>query len=147
MKPVIFLDFDGVLNRIGSVEDGRTLREYGGIIALEPELVERMNELQRRTDAFVVCSSDWRKEPTWREDAKANGLTFDFLDRTPRLRGFRGHEIHAWLKKNRDLKNYAIIDDDSDMLALQKPHFFKTSSSFGLTQEIADKVAEHICPK
>lgn len=37
------------------------------------------------------------------------------------------------------VKNYIILDDDSDMLYNQREHFIKTSIYSGLTKEIADK--------
>ena len=137
-NPVIFLDIDGVLN---------SAQMDWSKFQMQPELVARMNELVRRTGAMVVLSSTWRSAPNWREMTQEHGLDFEFLDRTPRLNGKpRGAEIYSWLSKNRDIKNYAIIDDDGDMLALQKPHFFQTSWELGLTQEIADAVYKYLCP-
>lgn len=37
------------------------------------------------------------------------------------------------------VKNYVILDDDSDMLYNQREHFVKTSVYSGLTKELADK--------
>lgn len=37
------------------------------------------------------------------------------------------------------VKNYVILDDDSDMLYNQREHFVKTSIYSGLSKEIADK--------
>jgi hypothetical protein len=37
------------------------------------------------------------------------------------------------------VKNYVILDDDSDMLYNQREHFVKTSIYSGLTKELADK--------
>jgi hypothetical protein len=70
----------------------------------------------------------------------------------------RGCEIDSWLESkgkfrrvnwSRDLqieyleeslvKNYVILDDDSDMLLTQKEHFVKTLSMDGLTKEKADE--------
>lgn len=145
MKPIIFLDIDGVLNRLGTLEEGRTTTLWEGFIGMEPELVARFNELVKKTNAWVVLSSTWRRDRNWREVMAANGLDFEFLDRTPvHHRKPRGYEIYAWLRENRDLKTYAIIDDNADMLLLQKSHFFQTDFRFGLTQEIADAVATYL---
>lgn len=136
MRPVIFLDFDGVLN---CESTDWSVRE------IDHSRVVILNDLVRRTNAYVVLSSSWRSSPDWMDFPRQYGFEFNFLDRTPRMHGKpRGYEIYSWLKKNRDLKNYAILDDDSDMLALQKPHFFKTDFKFGLTQEIADAVAVYL---
>lgn len=145
MRPVLFIDVDGVLNRMGNPEQGRTVDKWQGFMGMEPELVARMNRLVKKTDAFVVLSSTWRRDPNWREVMQKNGLNFEFLDRTPvHHRKPRGYEILTWLKANRDLKRYAIIDDETDMLALQKPHFFHTDYRFGLTEKIADAVYTHL---
>lgn len=40
------------------------------------------------------------------------------------------------------VKNYIILDDDSDMLYNQREHFVKTSIYSGLTKEVADKCIE-----
>ena len=47
-----------------------------------------------------------------------------------------------YLKKYIDksiVKNYIIIDDDSDMLYNQREHFIHTSFMSGLTNELTDK--------
>lgn len=159
---IIFLDIDGVLNRLGTMEEGRTTTEWNGYIGMEPELVERFNKLCADTHAKVVLSSTWRKSDTWLYDMRHNGLLCDFRGRTPQLTSrVRGEEIKDWLDKNPSVKcntptscpypcramcmghnitKYVIIDDDSDMLPEQKESFFKTSYKFGLTQEIADKI-------
>lgn len=43
---------------------------------------------------------------------------------------------------NAKVKNYVILDDDSDMLLSQKEHFIKTYTSHGLTEERADMAIE-----
>ena len=37
-----------------------------------------------------------------------------------------------------------ILDDDSDMLIWQQDSFFKTDWKIGLTEEISDKIIEHL---
>jgi hypothetical protein len=66
------------------------------------------------------------------------------LDKTPWLRGCRGDEIKAWLSEHPEVDKYAILDDDSDMLDEQLPNFFKTTFQDGLTDDIAEKVTEHL---
>lgn len=152
MTKIIFLDIDGVLNRLGT--DRRTRVRFRGFIGMDPELVERFNKLVETTGASVVLSSTWRMSDTWREDMRQNGITCDFIDRTPYLRNGdgihleRGEEIDMWICQwltedlTRELDAYAIIDDDADMMPSQP--LFKTDYAEGLTQEIADRVAQHL---
>jgi len=142
---VIFLDIDGVLNRLGTPQEGRTTTQWNGFIGMEPELVQRFNSLVKKTGVQVVLSSTWRLSPTWREDMKGNGLDFEFLDRTESLydanksrRLDRGFEINKWLSEHPDVDKYVIIDDDSDMLPDQV--FVQTSYAHGLTKEVMERV-------
>ena len=73
----------------------------------------------------------------------------------------RGCEIDWWLDNHGDfqrinwskeeqikdvgdakIKNYIILDDDSDMLYGQREHFIKTPHMTGLTDELVDKAIE-----
>jgi hypothetical protein len=73
----------------------------------------------------------------------------------------RGCEIDWWLDNHGDfqrinwskeeqikyegkskVKNYIILDDDSDMLYGQREHFIKTPNPTGLTDELADQAIE-----
>lgn len=73
----------------------------------------------------------------------------------------RGCEIDYWLKEygnfqrinwskeeqqkqlnNASIKNYIILDDDSDMLYNQREHYIKVGRQYGLTKEIADIAIE-----
>lgn len=165
---LIFLDIDGVLN---TTQTQILAGKRGGLIGMQPDLVQRFNQLVERTGAKVVLSSTWRLSKTWRKDMRENGLTMEFLDRTPHmplLGGVesmeRGKEIKAWLDAHPLIKcdtptscppptramcnghkveAYAILDDDSDMLPDQ-PHFKTSFYDGGLTEEIAAAVEKHL---
>lgn len=143
---LIFLDIDGVLNSLGSIEQQRTVHTLNnGMIGLDPELVQRFNRLVTDTGAGVVLSSSWRLSRTWRLDLFRAGLKMNILDATPKIPGVvRGVEIDAWLKAHKEPERYAIIDDDSDMLPWHGIHFFQTNYAEGLTEEVAKKVADHL---
>jgi HAD domain in Swiss Army Knife RNA repair proteins len=135
---VLFLDIDGVLNRIGT--RNRTSTRWNGFIGMEPELVARCNRLVEETGAQVVLSSVWRLHDSWRETMKANGLTFEFLDRTPKHEErFRGHEVALWLTKQPEVERYAIVDDDNDFYISQP--LVQTSYHDGLTEQMARRIA------
>ncbi len=139
---IIFLDIDGVLNRIGT--RNRTETRWQGYIGMEPELVMRFNQLCERTGAKVVLSSVWRKDDEWEKTMQANGLTCEFIGRTPSHdSGERGDEVDFWLcgflAANPDEQvRYAILDDDPDFFPSQP--LYHTNYEDGLTPEIAQKL-------
>lgn len=142
---VIFLDIDGVIN------NATTSERFEGFIGIDPALVEIFNKLIQDTNARVVLSSTWRLDKNWRETMARHKIKCVFLGATPRLytpgqpRVERGEEIKQWLEENANynITNYAILDDDSDMLEGQP--LFKTSWQTGLTPEIAEAVRQHLC--
>ena len=142
---VIFLDIDGVLNNSSTEE------RFEGYIGISPVLVAIFNKLIQETNARVVLSSTWRLDANWRETMARHKIKCVFLGATPHLYKPggeyipRGEEIKKWLDDNSQYQvtNYAILDDDSDMLEGQP--LFKTSWKEGLTPEIAEKVKQHLC--
>jgi len=121
---VIFLDIDGVLNLIPQGED-----EYGDLF--HPHLVNNLKSIIDKTDAKIVITSTWRFsglkfiEDMW----KHRGLPGEIIGITPHIDICkRGEEIEKWLEKN-PIKDYVIIDDDSDMLPNQMDRLIKTSDN------------------
>lgn len=152
---MLFLDFDGVLNRLG-VDYNTPHRQEGSLlIHSEPELVFRLNNIVDKTECRLVLSSAWRHIPKWRATMKANGIVFPFWDKTPKYADakklgvsnndlIRGHNIKEWLMDHGSVKRYAIVDDLSEMLVEQQPNLFRTKTHVGLTQEIADAITKHL---
>lgn len=114
---IIFLDFDGVLNRLN---DGESL------LYLSKECVENLNVLIERSEAKIVISSGWRIPYSisnlrqilinagFKYPRCVIGTTPDLI-RKPR-ETCRGEEIDLWLKKtNKDVDSFVIIDDEDDM--------------------------------
>lgn len=133
-KPVIFLDFDGVLNSLRStLAMGGSNRHQFDAVA-----VNLVSRLAKGADANVVVSSAWRigsDVPELRGilSSYSCSLASRVISMTPRGRGKRGEEIAQWLAENPNDHNrsYVIIDDDSDMLDGQLPHFVKTNHRDG----------------
>jgi hypothetical protein len=44
----------------------------------------------------------------------------------------RGDEIRAWLNEHKDVTNFVILDDESDMCEFTKTNLVKTNTNFGL---------------
>lgn len=146
---ILFLDVDGVLNCQATFRKDPHVH-----FPIDPMCAFRIGKIQLDTDCKVVLSSSWRHHP---ESVKhINDRVVPIHDITGHCcSGIRGVEIHNWLTKNvpgfssdgYDKREHkvAILDDDSDMLLWQTGHFFKTSfMGDGLTDEIAQKVTEHL---
>lgn len=136
---VLFLDIDGVCNNKESAKK----YNFRGSVGIDPELAFMVGKIVLDTGCEVVLSSTWR---LWEETKQqVFKQVYPFIDITPDLRGTtRGEEIQAWLDKHPEVVKYAILDDDTDMLDNQLPHFFQTSWETGITKEIADKVTNYL---
>ena len=142
MRKVLFLDIDGVCNSAEFMKSNRN-PNIGGMLGMDPFAVVLVKMIIQDTDCEVVLSSTWRLNEWSREQVRKEVV--DFVDVTPDMWKLpRGAEIQDWLDRNPDVTKYAILDDDSDMLAIQKPNFFQTSWDTGITREIAAKVTEHL---
>lgn len=129
---VLFLDIDGVLNSTKTcVAFGGFPHELHHIDAFDKAAIRLLQRLCDSSGVQIVLSSTWRKTHHWRDVGTALGLPI--IDATPVMLGPRGIEIQAWLQAHPEVKQYAIIDDDGDMLADQKPRFVKTLHSEGMT--------------
>lgn len=146
---VIFLDIDGVLNL-----RNRTRDKFGSLF--HKKWQDNFNSIIEETDAKIVISSTWRSDglEVMKKMWKQRKLKGEVIDITPFFyhKDFnvpRGCEIDFWLKEkgrfqrinwckdtqmeylNKSLvKNYIILDDDSDMLYKQREHFIKTSNQW-----------------
>ena len=129
MKPVIFLDFDGVLNSL------RSTLALGGCSEhhLDPVAVSLVSRLAREADANVVISSAWRIGSDVLElrsilSGYSALLAARVIGVTPFGLACRGAEIASWMAKNPGDHNtsFVILDDDADMLDGQLRHFVQT---------------------
>lgn len=146
---LVFLDFDGVLNsrrwieafhqkvRDSKLPDSNVLVDCDD--ALDPEAVERINQLVEKSGAKVVVSSSWRilhGVESLNAILKKAGARFEVMDTTPRTYEERGIEIQMYLdyllSKGDVVESFVIIDDDSDMAHfLNADQFIKTAFEFG----------------
>lgn len=169
---VIFLDIDGVLNLRRRERD-----RYGSLF--HKQFVDNLDRIIKETDAKIVISSTWRSsgldvmQKMWR-DRKLPGEVIDITGRLSFAKqGYgsapRGCEIDMWLSDQgfqrinwcdetqikylemSKVKNYIILDDDSDMLYNQREHFVRCSRNhthkdniegYGLTSKLADRAID-----
>lgn len=145
---VIFLDFDGVIT---------TMKNRWNLCKEKMELVK---EIVDKTDAKIVISSSWRHSTlestldyiTTLGNAFVHNVTFlmpeNVVGVTDRIYYYkcsdkekheyhvcRGVEIEHYLYEHPEIKNYVILDDDSDMLLSQRKHFVKTDTLRGISKK------------
>lgn len=127
---IIFLDIDGVLNVFSNMALG---------VLLDQTRVAMMRLLAESTNSKIVVSSTWRRHKDCIDRlcdfGLSRGLFHDDWRTTLDDLECRGDQIQLWLNEHSDVTNFVIIDDDSDMLESQMPHFVKTSMEAGFTNK------------
>ena len=150
--------------------DTNTISAQYPFYEIDPDAVAQLNRIIAETGAKVVVSSTWRlgRTPEQLTEILAHhDFKGEIIDVTPHFyvksHGYtvpRGCEIEWLLKQKKfqrinwsiekqleyvekaEVKNYVILDDDSDMLYNQREHFVQTSWKNGLTAELADRCIE-----
>jgi hypothetical protein len=130
----IFLDVDGVLNKLSDYE----VLLDGGYFRVNTRLLERFLTLVKNTNSRVVLSSSWRKLDGGRDFLEKLGIKF--VGETDGEGILRGEEIQRYIDAH-SITSYIILDDDSDMLEHQKPYFIQTDPEYGLTNTLAYRAA------
>lgn len=144
---IIFLDIDGVLNRMGTVE------RFRGYIGIDAGLVPILNKVIEETDAKIVVSSTWRNWPGIPEAEKRQFITDTLRDHgikgevigiTPKLfidTSDRWREISLWLSIHPEVLDYVIVDDTWHMGELNEK-FVRTNHGLGITEANAERMIE-----
>lgn len=113
-----------------------------------PKRLRWLNDLCLNTDVVVVISSTWRTYFTvqeWNTVFYQLGCREILVEGITAKRGRqRGEEIQEYLVHNDGYDNYVIIDDDSDMLPEQMPHYFQTDNYSGLTPNTCYRIQRFI---
>jgi hypothetical protein len=137
---VVFLDVDGVLNRVGfQPEQPLGLRSW-----IEPELAARLCSVLQTTGAVIVLSSDWRlgrELPELRTELRAAGIDALLIDRTPDLRGQpRWREVEAWMAEHELAREAMVILDDTYDMGPLRERFVRVSPLNGLDEQAAQAI-------
>ncbi|MCB0652480.1 MAG: hypothetical protein KDC85_14480 [Saprospiraceae bacterium] len=151
-NPILFLDFDGVLQidkfdnawrkGLEPLLHGYRDRDRFGFL-FDAGCVKNLEQIIDTTGADVVISSSWRylgvevMQEMWEARAlpgKVVGITH--FDEELLYMISRGKEIQDWLDIHK-VTNYVIFDDVDDLLPHQKKRFIQTHYETGLTREQA----------
>jgi hypothetical protein len=144
MKPIIFLEADGVLQTQKGVE--HWLKVKGDIFGDDkfenfcPKSVEFLNKITENTEAKIVLTSYNREGvhiSKMQEVFKKRGVTGDIIGYTPILNenSTKGEEIRKWFTMFGNPESYVIIDSDcSDGISNEFPEerYVETSYIYGL---------------
>ena len=142
MQPIIFLDFDGVVETIYWEQDENgvwnfNVHKHGRQELNNKQAIGWLNELYRRVPYDIVVSSTWRIGMSVEELQNLitnSGFNPEIrvIGATPRLYQQRGKEIQQWIDDNNFTGKFIIIDDDSDMCHLL-PLLVRTDCQLGFT--------------
>lgn len=138
---ILFLDIDGVL----AGYDWFVKREHGGDF-IDPEKVALINCI----DCEIVISSSWGEDGGRTErNLRDKGLKLPIIGYTEHYEIgrdwiVRGNSIQKWLQDNMKDSDYqyAIVDDNADMLLSQKDHLVQTNEECGLTIDDVEKICK-----
>lgn len=148
-RPVIFLDFDGVLNterhQARLAVEGEVANDKWGSL-FDPSAVANLQKILEETEANIVITSSWRfiKSPgnlrkMW-IDRSLPGKIFGFLP-SDSLNLTRGAEIEDWLRDHK-CRNYVIIDDVDEFTSKQHDRVVEVSPVVGITESDARKAIQ-----
>ena len=138
---ILFLDIDGVLNSgafIATKKLEQSLvpsKDSWWQEMLDPNAIDLLNRLLRRTEAKVVVSSSWRhalEVEDLRRILGGVGFKGEVIGMTPKRGGLcRGDRIKLWLDSVDDIESFVILDDDDDMGGFDE-RLVLTDGDFGL---------------
>jgi hypothetical protein len=132
---VLFLDIDGTMfDRAAVPARGPELEDQ--VPAFEPEAVQALNAILRRTEARVVIASD--RAALGRRGIEellvGNGVTATLHDdwrTTPLSSSTRASEITWWLDAHPEIRAWAAIDDDPSVQRMRQAWFISRLSGLG----------------
>lgn len=148
--PVLFLDFDGVVNDWAApsaeyLDAWNNHRRDEPWRLLLPRLVAKVEHLATVIEAVVVVSSTWRLLYRWTEVVdflRRQGLSAPLAGTTPD-EGDRGADITEYLRRHPDVTNYVVLDDDIDAARIPDPtRFVYINPTKGITDVDVERAIE-----
>ena len=145
-KPIIFLDFDGVLNteqyQAQLAVTGRLGKDLWGPL-FAPTAIANLRKILDATDARIVISSSWR----YVYGLGGLRMMWDIRELPGEIQDIlpcgadnlsRGEEIACWLSRHH-VTNYVIMDDFNDFMPSQYNKYVGVNPLTGITQADAQK--------
>ena len=121
MNKVVFLDYDGVINRkMWTRLDGEWVCRYGypedGRVN-DCQAVQWVSEFCEKHGFDVVVTSTWRKYPEWESCLRGGGLRegVKVLGATALPTKERAEEISDYLASHPEIDTYLIFDDKESL--------------------------------
>ena len=145
-RPVIFLDFDGVLNteqyQAQLAIQGMQAKDAWGPL-FDPRAVDNLSKILEATDARIVVSSSWRyihRPGSLRRMWEVRNLPGEIAGTLSCGATYisRGEDIECWLDQN-DRPDYVIIDDLDDFFVSQHNRYVEINPITGITANDAEK--------
>lgn len=161
LTPIIFLDFDGVINTPFIIDKHPTVYNHKDNSVSNTQSIKLLNWIYLQYPFNIVISSTWRlglSKDELHTILLNSGLNpaIKILGTTPDLRRIkydhffkipftnkyfsihtrRGHEIDQWIHQNDFKGQFFILDDDSDMWKYKK-HLIQLNPHDGLTMSKA----------
>ena len=131
---ILFLDIDGVLNSVRSSVAFDGYPNFKNIDKMDKIAVNLIKKVCIKTGSVICLSSTWRHYVDLLLFSKE--IDLPIISKTSRkLTATRGEEIAMWLRDNKDIEKYAIVDDDSELLIEQIPYFVKVDFYDGLSYD------------
>lgn len=125
-KPIIFLDYDGVVNTVYWSHYFRNKSHPRGVFRADfatPsdgfvnnfQAICWLNETYKQIKYDIVVTSTWRMFDNYKECLYNGGLNKEIkiLGKTPIINHNRALEIKTWMQENSFNGKYVILDDDN----------------------------------
>lgn len=146
MRPIVFLDIDGVLNSRKWAE-ARMNAGKAPYDEFDPYNVRALEHIYDKANCSIVLSSSWRIGSTLlRIERLIRRADWRFaqvplIGQTPIMdTNFRGDEITAWFERSGYQGKFVCLDDDEDFL--MEHNLIQTNSDVGLTMDDARRAIE-----
>jgi len=143
-KPTSFADYKPPKNHETFEYKFKRLKEE-----TDPLKWKWLSEMCNEKGYNICISSVWKnhfKDPNdWDKALRKLGFKHGiFAGITGTRRTLRGTEIQEWIEEAQIVEDYAILDDDSDMLESQLKRFYLIDPYYGLTPNHIYRIKRHL---